>query len=216
MTPSLHKTFHEIGLIFNDLSRLSEKKWRNDKTLGDQKVPPETREIYDNLQYSKKQTRKEEIEKIFKDDDNKDDDHKHDIAFNNLYLPPLDSNIEFVPILSMVCDLKKDCHISLRVEMRGYDNNKKSIGLGFRFESPHPGGIHDYWHIQLITENGEKLGCPEWLPEKNPCFPVKVKKPIDLIFFMLLCFYGKSGSIIFGNSPDINSQYDSYSFEYFS
>lgn len=211
MTLSLSKTFDEIGLILSDLSRLSEKKWRNDKTLGDQKVPPETREIYDNLQYSKRQTRKEEIEQIFKNDDN-----KYDIAFNNLYLPPLDNNMEFVPILSMVCDLKKDCYISLRVEMQSYDNNKKFIGLGYRFESPHPGGIHDYWHIQLITENGEKLGCPEWLPEENPCFPVKVKKPIDLIFFMLLCFYGKSGSTIFNSSTYINSQYNKYSFEYFS
>ena len=211
MTTSSQKTFQQIGLIFIDLSRLSEKKWRNDKTLGDQKVPPETREIYDKLQYSKKQTRKEEIERIFRCDGD-----KYDITFKNLYLPPLDSNMDFVPILSMACNLKKDCHISLRVEMQGYDNNKKFIGLGFRFESPHPGGIHDYWHIQLITENGGKLGCPEWFPEKNPCFPVRVKKPIDLIFFMLLCFYGKNGSIIFGNSPYLNSQYSSYSFEYFS
>lgn len=211
MTASSQTTFEEMGIIFNDLSRLSEKKWRNDKTLGDQKVPTETRAIYDKLQYSKKQTRKEEIERIFKNNGN-----KYDIAFNNLYLPPLDSNMEFVPILSVVCNLKNNCYISLRIEMQGYDNNKKFIGLGYRFESPHPEGKHDYWHIQLITENGEKLGCPEWLPEKNPCFPVKVKKPIDLIFFMLLCFYGKGGSIIFGSSPYINSQYNKYSSEYFS
>lgn len=198
--------------IFSELSHQSDKYWRNDITLGDNKVPPETRDIYDSLKYPKYPLRKEEIKRIFSDNAN-----ECTINFKNLYLPPLDNNMDFVPILSMGCNLKNDCEMSLRVEMQGHDKNKKSIGFGFRFESPHIGGNHDYWHMQVITENdGLKLGCPEWLPVNDPCIPIKVKKPIDLIFFMLLCFYGKRVYKLFNNHSYLDSKYKSFSFEHFS
>lgn len=198
--------------IFSELSHQSDKYWRNDITLGDNKVPPETRDIYDSLKYPKYPLREEEIKRIFSVNAN-----ECTINFKNLYLPPLDNNMDFVPILSMGCNLKNDCEMSLRVEMQGYDKNKKSIGFGFRFESPHIGGNHDYWHMQVITENdGLKLGCPEWLPVNDPCIPIKVKKPIDLIFFMLLCFYGKRAYKLFNNLSYLDSKYKNFSSEHFS
>lgn len=199
MTTTIYKTFQDMGNIFSDLSRLSDKYWRNKRTLDDKEVPNDISEIYQDLKERNRQITEKDIEKLFRDNrhicklDFKD--------FNNLYLPPLENDNEFVPILSMECDLNDHLKISLRVEMQGYDKDKKNyIGFGFRFESPHWEGNHKYWHVQVITENnGRKLGCSPWLPVQDPCIPVKIKKPIDLILFMLISFYGSRGQILIDN-----------------
>lgn len=178
-----------MGSLLGDLSRQSEKFWKSERTINNKKVPTDTGANYYNLMSLKFPMTDEKIRSDFKKNT-----HRFELNINNLYLPPLENNPKFVPILSMKCDLKKDNEISLRVEMLQYDENQKLIGFGYRFESPHPEGNHNYWHIQVITENNDmKFGCPEWLPVNDPCIPVEIRSPIGLILFMLICFYGRSG-----------------------
>lgn len=191
-----------MGSFLSDLSRQSSKLWKSNKTLNNKKVPTDTEECYYNLMSLKFPMGDEKIKSDFK----KNDD-RCELKFDNLYLPPLENNPKFVPILSMKCDLKKDNEISLRVEMLQYDENRKLIGFGYRFESPHPEGNHNYWHIQVITENNDiKFGCPAWLPVNDPCIPVGIKSPIGLILFMLICFYGRRG-VEFIETMDIDKKY---------
>ena len=198
----MQKTFQDIGIIFSDLSRLSDKYWKSERTLNNKKVPNDTWEHYYNLMSLRLPMTDEKIRSYFKINAN-----RCELNFNNLFLPPLENNPKFVPILSMKCDLKNDNKISLRVEMLQYDENRDLIGFGYRFESPHPTGNHNYWHIQAMTENNDmKFGCPEWLPVNDPCIPVGIKSPIGLILFMLICFYGRRG-VEFIETMDIDKIY---------
>lgn len=191
-----------MGIILSDLSRQSSKLWKNNRTLNDKKVPTDTEGYYYNLMNLKFPITDEKIKSDFKNNDD-----RCELKFDNLYLPPLENNPKFVPILSMKCNLKNDNEISLRVEMLQYDENQNLIGFGYRFESPHPKGNHNYWHIQVITENNDmKFGCPEWLPVNDPCIPVEIKSPIGLILFMLICFYGRSG-VTFIDTMYIDKKY---------
>lgn len=201
MTTTNSKIFKDMGNFLSDLSRRSDKFWKGQKTLGEVKVPGDTWENYYKLMELKYQMTEGEIRAEFEKNA-----HMCSINFDNLYLPPLENNPEFVPILSVKCDLKeKDDQISLRVEMLRYDTNQKLNGFGYRFESPHPNGNHNYWHIQVIS-GGMKLGCPEWLPENDPCIPLRIETPIGLILIMLICFYGRSGIDLI-NNMDIDTIY---------
>lgn len=200
-----------MGSFLSDLSRQSDKFWKSKRTLNNKKVPTDTGEHYYNLMSLKLPMTDEKIRSYFKNNA-----RRCELNFNNLYLPPLENNPKFVPILSMKCDLKKDNEISLRVEMLQYDENQNLIGFGYRFESPHPEGNHNYWHIQVMTENNDmKFGCPEWLPVNDPCIPVEIKSPIGLILFMLICFYGRSG-VAFIDTMYIDTKYKEPVYRIFS
>ena len=202
---SIERTFQEMGRILTDLCRQSDNMWRNQITLdGKTKVSKETRFNYDSLKDLRYKITKEAIQKEFKENSS-----ICKLKFNHLYLPPLENDYKFVPILSIDCDLKNEegCQMSLRVEMLRYDSPHELIGFGFRFESPHSKGNHGYWHMQVITENnGIKLGCSPWIPVEDPCIPIKAKNPVDLILFMLISFYGLRGLKII-NSWNLEGEY---------
>lgn len=205
MTTTDYGTFQDMGRIFSDLCRRSDKLWRNKKTLDEKDVSNHTYEIYDFLK-EKRKMKDTEIEALFKENA-----HICRLGFNHLYLPPLENDKQFIPILSMKCDLTRS-EMSLRIEMVGYNEEYKPMGFGFRFENPHPDSNHNYWHMQVITES---LGCPQWLPVQDPCIPIKAKSPIHLILFMLICFYGLRGQKLI-NDMNLAREYTEPVYDIFS
>lgn len=132
-----------------------------------------------------------------------------------LYLPPLEKNAEFVPVLSLKCNLDETrINIELRVMLvcRVEDDEGKEMlcGVGFRLESPYgeeedkdkeegeenedeKEGLHDFYHAQLMRSLGWKssVECPSWLPCTQPSFPLTADCPITLVLCLLLTLYGK-------------------------
>lgn len=130
-----------------------------------------------------------------------------------LYLPPLEKDAEFVPVLDVKCDLDATgAEMKLRVMLTRYlencgeDGGGKLCGIGFRLESPYCDeeedaegdeekreGRHDFYHAQLIRDFGwgPYIDCPDWLPCTQPSFPLTANCPVTLVLCMLLTLYGK-------------------------
>ena len=129
-----------------------------------------------------------------------------------LYLPPLERNANFVPILSLYCKLDEPQSIAkLRVMLvcldDCFDGNQGVFGMGFRMETPESMnqgvnttsnvGMHDFHHAQLIRTFGQKkldnklqIHCPIWLPQSQPSFPLPAKCPITMLLCMIVTLYG--------------------------
>lgn len=123
-----------------------------------------------------------------------------------LYLPRLEKNPEFVPILSLQCSLDETgTNAKLRVMLVSPNGEKEKLhGIGFRLESPHGDegdeedggnelGRHGFYHAQLIRSlgYGPPVECPSWLPETQPSFPLTADDPVTLVLCLLLSLYGK-------------------------
>ena len=130
-----------------------------------------------------------------------------------LYLPPLEKDAEFVPVLDMKCDLddmitEMQLRVLLVRRVEGYEENDggRLCGIGFRLESPHGDeeedtegdeekreGRHDFYHAQLIRnlDWGPSIECPGWLPCTQPTFPLTADCPVTLVLCLLLTLYGK-------------------------
>ncbi|MBT9142247.1 MAG: hypothetical protein DDT32_00737 [Syntrophomonadaceae bacterium] len=123
-----------------------------------------------------------------------------------LYLPPLQKNPEFVPVLSLWCNLDETrTKMTLKVMLISSSGDERNLrGVGFRLESPHGDeedegderkevGRHDFYHAQLIRSlgYGPSVECPGWLPETQPSFPLTADCPVTLVLCLLLSLYGK-------------------------
>ena len=131
-----------------------------------------------------------------------------------LYMPPLEKNADFVPVLSLKCYLSETkTSIRLRVMMIALGEAEEFHGIGFRMESPESeslkgenpensndnDGLHDFYHAQLIQSFGSSrfdqkllVECPSWLPVTQPSFPLTADCPVTLFFSLLLTLYGKN------------------------
>jgi len=112
-----------------------------------------------------------------------------------------------LPILDFGWDLDKPhCDFRFRFFLLHFEKGENTPrAVGFRLEppegsatTPRQPGTHDYWHAQMISEldEGDKLlekiigRLPEWVPTKQPAFPLPAKKPGDLLAILLLSLYG--------------------------
>ena len=115
-----------------------------------------------------------------------------------LYLPPLQQDAKFVPVLSLQGNFDEArTEIKLRVMLVCYDENEKKLcGIGFRLDRGE--GRHGFYHAQLIrslergqyVERGPSVHCPRWLPETQPSFPLAADCPVTLMLCLLLSLYG--------------------------
>jgi len=136
-----------------------------------------------------------------------------------LYLPPLEKDAEFVPILSLKCRLDTEKTVmKLRVMLvclveddQENEDKEKLRGIGFRLESPHGDeyegernegeekreGRHDFYHAQIVRGFGwgPLVESPSWLPETQPSFPLVADCPVTLVLCLLLTLYGKRQSL---------------------
>jgi hypothetical protein len=114
-----------------------------------------------------------------------------------LYLPPMEEEPDFLPVLSLECKLDDENDvIKLRLMLVHCDMSEgKPHGIGFRIE---PGrSIHGFYHTQLIRNlegaaalENPPTECPLRFPEKQPCFPLKADNSVTLVLCVLISLYG--------------------------
>lgn len=127
-------------------------------------------------------------------------------------LPPLQKDDHLVPWLSIsykhpsgVGAKFEEACCSIYVLMLGQDERNHLVGIGFRIEGPERNcnkrgdagvsnwGLHDFYHAQLIQEirtHGPEFEVPDWLPTKQPSFPLWAINPVDALLNLILTLYG--------------------------
>ena len=139
----------------------------------------------------------------------------HEVNFSQsgkvLYLPPLEKDDYFVPILSLRCKLSETQSIAqFRVLLTYLEENQTTneiYGIGFRMEAPDSinqnpntttnNGIHDFYHAQLIQKLDRKLRNKlqikghNRLPDSQPSFPLPADCPVTLLLCMIVTLYGR-------------------------
>jgi hypothetical protein len=119
-----------------------------------------------------------------------------------LYLPPLEDDKGFVPVLIMKYDFSgkiKDVVFQVMLTQASENNDDEAVVcefqcIGFRFENGK--GRHSFHHTQLIrsfesTPLAVGMCSPLWLPETDPAMPLVAKCPITLVVSMFIALYGK-------------------------
>lgn len=110
-----------------------------------------------------------------------------------LYLSPVTKGRIMVPRMHLKCNFGRNIpEVRCRLELFLLANNSELQSLGYRFESPEgkndqDAGIHHYYHVQLIQPPTSSV---EWLPEKQPSFPLNADNPVKLILSLLISLYG--------------------------
>ena len=104
------------------------------------------------------------------------------------------------PILLPVLSVKWNfsgaaAELALRLALFGAAGTLQRQVVGWRFETPGKGGMHDYYHAQPIdafTKNDPRwrLQVPGALNTSLPAFPLDAESPSALIVAMLIALYG--------------------------
>jgi len=115
-----------------------------------------------------------------------------------IYLKPPDRGRPSLPILNVKCDFGGESpDVGIRLAIFLLDEGEQPVSIGFRFETPHGKGEHDYHHAQPISsffnDGAHILHCPKWLPDQLPAFPLLAHTPVELLGCMLGSLYGPSG-----------------------
>jgi len=124
---------------------------------------------------------------------------KVDLGTNgSIYMPPLDDDPLFVPLLSFEID-STNPKVCFRVELYRHDESRDFVDYaGFRFETPNQGSSkHQYYHVQPIEE---MTGLIAEFPNKSPkllgtapCIPIHADNPVSLLLGLILSLYGLEG-----------------------
>lgn len=176
--------------ILQRIHRLQERYWREEHDLSDNSLPKRVTDIYHVMTVSVGYPLKEaELNEFLKAGNGH-------IAISNLFLPPLELDNEFIPIMNVDCNFdSKPPEIRLCVGMFGLSRNKQPKVFGFRFETGHVNSNHNYCHGQFTRKflrNSEKFAIfPTWIPEEIPCILVPANDPVSLLCVLLISFYGK-------------------------
>ena len=197
MSQGSRKELEILGQVFQRIHRFQEKYWRDGLDLSGSSVSQATMENYQSISavvcYPIKTKELDEIIKAAREDGNLQ------LEVGNLFLPPLDLNKEFIPILSVNCDYRTTPpSMRLCVGMFSLDKKRELEVFSFRFETGNSPSNHDYCHAQFVRRfrrEGDGVSfssLPDWVPETYPCILVPANNPISLIFCMLLSFYGKN------------------------
>jgi len=135
-----------------------------------------------------------------------------DFARGNYLMPllPLEKDDYLVPWLSISyrqsstpgAKFENAC-CRIYVLMLGQNEDKRLFGIGFRIESPEKNcqenttdddtGRHDFYHAQLIKSirtHGPEFDVPDWLPCRQPSFPLWAINPVDALLNLILTLYG--------------------------
>jgi hypothetical protein len=116
-----------------------------------------------------------------------------DFGSMTLLLPPIRRAGQFVPLLSMRCNLgAAPATVNVYVTLFCLDQNELK-GIGFRLENGE--GAHAFYHAQIISDLGasdveHQLLCPSWIPDSQPSFPLPADCPVSLVLCLILTLYG--------------------------
>lgn len=191
MNGSAQKDFVWVCNLLKEIHIKSNNKWSTFKNLSGSKLDSPTLDNFSNVKEFKNPMKYEELEYLIK---NAQESKNLSLHLNkNLYLPPLEYNSEFIPILFLDCDLNKsDPDVSFKINLFRSIIEENTIKLqyfGVRFEIHGPESPHGYYHFQVT--HAHSPGCPDWVPNTLPCIPIRCKCPVSLLLCMLISFYGK-------------------------
>ena len=187
------KDFDVLCIVLKKLNKKSDYLWRNGLTINGTELSDNLIRTYSSLIDEKRPLSLGELEKII--DEAQDLQLSWDKTY--FYFPPL-NDPEFVTTFKFECNFTSpNPSIKFRIEMHRYKDEGKTklFGFGFRFETGSPETGHDFLHMQISTRPSpsKKLfsGCSGFIPTSIPCIPAIAKCPVSLLFFILICFYGK-------------------------
>ena len=122
-----------------------------------------------------------------------------------LYLPPLEKDSRFVPVLTLQGCIDADCsNLRLRVLLVCCDDEKGDSllhSIGFRFDSPKASDNtrrHTRYHAQLIGDlessaysrrRPREIEVLMWLPETYPAVVLPCSDSVALLLSLLLSLY---------------------------
>lgn len=198
----MNKTAGTLRQLFGVLCRIQENAWiRKDPRWRQSAVALAT---FDTVMGGAPPITEKELDNLFPNSE------VVEVHFSErskvLYLPPLEKHTQFLPVLSLWCDLDGTrTKMTLKVMLISSGGDGGNLhGVGFRLESPHGEeeneedeskkvGRHDFYHAQLIRSlgYGPPVECPSWLPETQPSFPLTADDPVTLMLCLLLSLYGK-------------------------
>jgi len=114
-----------------------------------------------------------------------------------LYLPRMEEEPDFLPVLSLECKLDDENDVmKLRLMLvHCGENGGKPHGIGFRMEEGE--NIHGFYHAQMIknlegaaTVEEPPIECPLRFPETQPSIPLRAEDSITLVLCLLISLYG--------------------------
>jgi hypothetical protein len=190
MQPQRKKDLAIFIQVLQRMHRLQEKYWRAERDLNDTSLSKRVSNVYHSVTSAVCYPLKEnELDTQLRD-------CGEHIIINNLFLPPLDTDNQFIPIMCVDCDFTViPPQMRLYVGMFRTSRSGKPKVFGFRFETSHPDSNHDYCHGQFtrtFAHRSEEFSIfPKWIPERVPCILVPANDPISLFCVMLISFYGK-------------------------
>ena len=71
--------------------------------------------------------------------------------------------------------------------------------LAFRYETAHPGSIHNYGHVQLtkvLKKRAAPTTIPSWIPDSFPAFPIGTSDPLEVFLAMAVSVHGYQGGFL--------------------
>ena len=195
------RALRDLLLIIYDEQK---SDWSGDSLRG-RKPSNVAKEFYERYGYTNwNQVKETEFEKWLRLDETTG---QMNVRFSDrkaiLFLPPLEKDEDFVPILNMECKVGESINsMSLYVLLvQEREEGREPRGLAFRFESPENEhyeedsneGLHDFYHVQFIKgfEYGPEFEIPQWVPMSQPSFPLLANDPLTLVFALLMTLYGK-------------------------
>jgi hypothetical protein len=117
-----------------------------------------------------------------------------------LYLNPVTHGTIMVPVLTLKADFGRSIP-EVRFQLGLFLLHKGDVRwIGFRFEAPEGidaagAGRHHYYHVQMIRGLHTSIPFPsnehlEWIPDKEPTFPLDADGPSKLLLCVLVSLYG--------------------------
>jgi hypothetical protein len=144
-------------------------------------------------------------------DDIESDASRHGtVAVGQFYMPPLEGNKDFVPLLWVECDFRTTpAKASFRVGMYRFLGEGKPQCFGLRFEMHAERSNHNYYHMQITPRPHTEVDCDhvDWIPGKDPHVLLPAKDPVSLILCMLVSFYGMRISETMISPMNIDKKY---------
>jgi len=203
--PRQNKDLEVLCQVLRQLNRFSDRLWRQKKDLQGSSLTPSARSNYDRLIIAKYPTEDKDFEDI---ESNASKLGK--IELGQFYMPPLEGNKDFIPLLWVECDFKTSPpKAEFRVGMYRFLSGGKPQCLGFRFEMHNTSSNHNYYHVQVTPRPHPEVDCDyaDWIPDEIPCVLLPAKNAVSLVLCMLISFYGRRISEQMISQMNIDKKY---------
>jgi len=184
------KDFDIFCQVLEKVNSISLTKWDDKKDFSGNDIISEAIDIYEFLTTTRYPLQSDDLDTLFSECK----ENKNLVIAENFYLPPLEFDKEFVPLLSINYNFRVDPpEFQFRLGMYRICEEPILIirGFGFRFEK-HYNSNHDYYHAQFtrIPEPGIECESPTWIAEHIPCIVLPANNPVSLLMSILISLYG--------------------------